>query len=134
MQSEFITPRVLHSGPGVLRRRRRRQGWRSRPSLHVPHGGSDGAAQVAMGGTNVFRRHRRWHRSKLRREINIATTGNVFISAVAHCSQESDPLVMALGLPFGSTRCSMSSLPRLSSVNQRVLQRLGAHLLRLRPL
>jgi hypothetical protein len=40
----------------------------------------------------------------------------------------------ALGLPLGLTRCSMNSLPRLSPVVRWVLQRLGARLLRLRPL
>ena len=48
------------------------------------------------GGTNGFRRRRRRCRSKLPREIYIATTGNVATSTIARCSQESDPLVVAL--------------------------------------
>ena len=51
---------------------------------------------MAVGGTNGLHQRRQRRQSKLPREINIASTGNVATSTVARCSQESGPLMVAL--------------------------------------
>jgi hypothetical protein len=65
----------------------------------------------------------------LPREINFVVASLLLLPHAAPKSLIHSHYGRTLGLPFGLTRCSMSSLPRWLSVDQRGLQRLGARLL-----